>query len=131
MTRRQLGAAAAAALLLLGLAAGVQGTESSQAGGAVTVDPWKIPDHGSPYADRQAKVGDSVTFKWSGTHGVYSIPSGDCPEKFEDKAPLKEIAAPKDDGEGTVKFDQKGTRWYACPVDGHCDAGMKIKFTIS
>ena len=32
-------------------------------------------------------------------------------QKFEDKAPLKEIAAPKDDGEGTVKFDQKGTRW--------------------
>ena len=26
------------------------------------------------------QVGDSVTFKWTGTHGVYSIPDGNCPD---------------------------------------------------
>lgn len=61
---------------LLPLCAICAGTESSQAGGAVTVDPWKIPDHGSPYADRQAKA--SAAHKRQSVRG--SLPGGAaCP----------------------------------------------------
>ena len=100
-------------------------------GGNITIDPWNL---GQNYADQTSSVGSTITFKWEqATHGVYHIPSGDCPSTFQNGLNgQEEIHAPAPAPQTvTYTFSKAGTYWFACPVDGHCNAGMKFKVTVS
>jgi len=103
---------------------------SGGGGGDITIDPWTL---GQNFADRTASVGDTITFTWdSGRHGVYRIPSGNCPSTFEDgrNGQVEIQAATSGPQTVTYTFENSGTYWFACPVDGHCDAGMLFKVDV-
>ena len=53
------------------------------------------------------------------------------PQAFTDTPPLEELAAPSNGGAVTFTFRAPGNYWFACPVDGHCRAGMMIKFVAA
>ncbi|KAL4434479.1 hypothetical protein ABPG75_000920 [Micractinium tetrahymenae] len=98
----------------------------------ITIDPWTIPGGAvQPFGTRNAKVGDSAVFVFQGLHGLFQIPDGTCPQTFTDTPPLKQIMAPTNNGRATVTFTTAGNFWYACPVPGHCPAGMLIKFVVT
>jgi plastocyanin len=99
-------------------------------GADLTIDPWTL---GQNFADRTASVGDTITFTWNkGLHGVYLIPSGDCPSSFDESQNGQTEIQAAASGPQTVTytFDDSGTYWFACPVDGHCDAGMLFKVDV-
>lgn len=52
-------------------------------------------------------------------------------QTFTDVAPLEEVAPPTSGGSVTYRFRSAGMYWFACPVDGHCEAGMLIKFVAA
>ncbi|KAL4419080.1 hypothetical protein ABPG77_002221 [Micractinium sp. CCAP 211/92] len=125
---------------LLGLLLSVQASPSPSpatagsppTGQTITINPWTIPGGAvPPFGTRSAKVGDSAMFVFQGLHGLFQIPNGTCPEVFTDAPPLKQISAPTNNGQATVPFTAPGTYWYACPVPGHCPAGMLIKFVVT
>jgi plastocyanin len=99
--------------------------------GSFTIDPWML---GQNYGDRTASVGDTATFVWQqGTHGLYRLSTADCPSTFSNgQNGQLEIQAPTAGPKtATYTFQQSGTYWFACPVDGHCNAGMHFKVTVS
>lgn len=109
---------------------GAGDSDTAGGGGDLTIDPWTL---GQNFADRTASVGDTVTFTWDqGNHGVYRIPSGECPPSFEDgQNGQNEIqAAVPGPMTVTYTFEESGTYWFACPVDGHCDGGMLFKVDV-
>lgn len=62
----------------------------------------------------------------------YAPPARCCNRQvFTNTPPLEELSPPTNGGEFTFTFTQPGVFWFACPVPGHCNAGMKIKFTVS
>ncbi|KAI7843922.1 hypothetical protein COHA_002464 [Chlorella ohadii] len=97
---------------------------------------WQWPSDFNPpresYKDRQAWVGDTVNYTWTGNHGLWGIPwTGKCPESYDSsKDGYKEYSAPKNGGWASVHWDEAGDYWYACPVKGHCEAGMRQKWTV-
>lgn len=95
-------------------------------GAIIVIDPWKIQS----YPEKTAKVGDKIDFKWSGRHGVWKIPSGQCPSSFTVGNGLEEIIGATNDGSASYTFNTPGTYWFACPVSGHCDAGMVQKVIV-
>ena len=99
--------------------------------GGVTIDPWTL---GQNYAEKTATVGSTITFTWTaGTHGVYRIPDKNCPTTFANgQNEVSEVMAPTPGPTSAMfKFTEPGVYWFACPVDGHCDGGMKVKVTVS
>jgi plastocyanin len=117
---------------LSGVTGGATGTTSAITSTAegLSVNPWMLNQN---FGDQTVTVGQQITFTWpQGNHGVYVIPSRDCPTTFQDgQNGQKEIQAGVQ-GPKTVNytFEQAGTVWFACPVDGHCD-GMKFKVTVT
>lgn len=82
-----------------------------------------------PYDPLEVSVGDTVTFTWSGTHGLTMIPSGQCPVLFTgpDVTTLVDVSS---GGSYEWKAMEPGTYWFACQVPGHCLAGQVIKITV-
>lgn len=77
------------------------------------------------YDDRDANVGDTVTFKWSFSHNVYIHPSGDCTEDGSIVVGLESPAS------YTFKEEDAGkTITFACQKEGHCLGGQIIHFNV-
>jgi hypothetical protein len=97
----------------------------------ITIDPWRL---GQKYPNQSASVGDSIYFKWTGTHGVYEIPSSSCPSDFKPSSSngISVVQAAKASGTADYKFGKAGTYWFACPVNqgAHCNGGMLIKVVV-
>lgn len=111
-------------------AGGATSAITSTAGG-LSVNPWMLNQN---FGDQAAKVGDTITFTWpQATHGVYILPSGQCPSTFQDgHNGQQEIqAAAPGPKSVTYTFNAAKTYWFACPVDGHCAAGMLFKVTVA
>ena len=69
------------------------------------------------YPPMMAKVGDTATFTWQGTHGVWRTPDAACPAEFVSSPPnSQEIAPVAGGGTVTVTFDEPGTYTYVCQV---------------
>ncbi|KAH7623155.1 hypothetical protein Ndes2526B_g01570 [Nannochloris sp. 'desiccata'] len=105
---------------------------SQPASKTLAIDPWRL---GQQYPEQTASVGDVITFKWSGNHGVYRIPSGSCPSDFTATSSngISVIQAAEADGTAEYTFGSTGTYWFACPVGNgdHCNGGMIIKIVVS
>ncbi len=69
------------------------------------------------YADVNVTTGSAIRFVWPGQHGVYRIPSGNCPPQYFPGDGFQEIA-PIDAAGGNVTTEalDVGSYWYACQV---------------
>ena len=82
-------------------------------------------------------VGAFIAFQWgNATHGVYKIPSAQCPTKFQNglngmEAIQEPVNGLSSAGQILVTYIVKkpGVYYFACPVDAHCQRGMKVKVT--
>ncbi len=82
---------------------------------------WRI----TTYQPETAKVGDTITFNWSGSHDVYIHPSGTCDEDGS-------IVVGMNTGSTfTFKEDDVGDVTFACQVSSHCDAGQIVTYTVN
>jgi plastocyanin len=76
--------------------------------------------------------GDSVKWMWSGMHGVVQAKS---PAGYNSCALTPGSYIPKaaiaNGGTYTVKMGAQGTRYYYCPVGGHCSMGQKVKIVTT
>jgi hypothetical protein len=89
---------------------------------------WKI----QPYAPITVAPGDTVTFNWSGNHGVALIPTGDCPPSFSNNPAVKILGPTGPQGSPYVwNAKDTGVFWVACPVSDHCSEGQKIQITVA
>eukprot|EP00980_Cylindrotheca_fusiformis_P014448 scaffold3857_cov127-Cylindrotheca_fusiformis.AAC.5 len=79
------------------------------------------------YDDRQAAVGDTVTFTYQTNHNVYIHPTGDCSDAGA------ELVGDNQASPASYTFDESDagtTVTFACDVADHCETGQIIKFTI-
>ena len=113
-------------------AAGGGATSSTGGGKTLTISPWIL---GQNFADQTASVGDTIQFSWPANefHGVYRIPSGTCPSSFTAGQNGQESIQEPANGPQTVSytFQSAGTYWFTCPVDSHCQGGLKVKVTVT
>lgn len=81
------------------------------------------------YEPLEISVGDTVTFEWSGFHGIVEVPSGECPTNFmgPDIVTLADESA---GGSFTWEAAEPGTYWLACQVGTHCLGGQIIQITV-
>jgi len=86
--------------------------------------------NGDGYEDRNAQVGDTVEFKWSGFHNVYIHLSGTCATTIDTRILVGK--APDTSGIYTfTKADSGKSIFFACDVGSHCSSGrMGITFTV-
>lgn len=114
-----------------GTAAAGAGATTTGGGRTIAISPWEL---GQNFADQTASVGDTITFTWpSAVHGVYRIPTGECPSTFSAGQNGQESIQEPAEGPKTVSytFQTAGTYWFACPVDQHCQGGLKVKVTVT
>merc|ERR1712032_966675 len=74
-----------------------------------------------------AVVGDSIVFKWDGSHDVYTLPNQ---KAFDDC----DFTAATKLGEATgIEYKAKaaGTVFFGCKVAGHCTGGQKLALTVT
>lgn len=105
----------AAFLVLVGL--------SAVAAAETTTLAWSVQS----YDAETANVGDKVTFDFSGSgHNVFIHPSGDCDDtdaiEVGTSGPVTYTFTEDDAGKDLV---------FACEVQGHCEAGQFVKFTVA
>jgi len=85
-------------------------------------------------------VGTTLAWSWGDdVHGVYRIPTEECPNTFRDglngmEAIQEPVNGLSRSGDITVLYnlDEAGVYYFACPVGKglHCLLGMKIKVTV-
>jgi plastocyanin len=83
---------------------------------------WRI----TTYQPQTAKVGDTITFNWSGFHNVFIHPSGTCDANGS-------IEVGTSTGSSyTFTSDDVGEVVFACDVygGGHCNAGQIVTFNV-
>merc|ERR1712142_87001 len=69
--------------------------------------------------------GDTVTFKWSGTnHNVEKVTK----DVYDSCDGITETEGSP--GPFTFKAEKKGTFYFVCGVEGHCDGGQKAKIEV-
>jgi len=98
---------------------------------AIEID-WRIPgaEQLPPVTvDPSNDVASTITFKWSFTHNVYEMPS-EAAMNSCDFSGAKEIAGSSSGGSVTVDAPAAGeTKYYACEVGSHCNAGQRVAIT--
>ena len=72
------------------------------------------------------KSGESVTFKWSGTHDVYRFPS-EAAYKSCDFSSATFVSS----SSFTLTLRGAGTFYFACKVASHCKFGQKVAITLA
>ena len=86
---------------------------------------WKVPSSGFP--DETVKVGDIVTFKWTGNHNVFRHDTESCDltegTVLGSRNPQSYTFVESDVGERSV--------YFACHVGTHCSSGQHITFTVT
>merc|ERR1719420_1006354 len=100
---------------------------------AVDVD-WRIPGGNQlppvtvdPAADGAAD--ETITFKWNGFHNVYEMPS-EAAMNACDFSGAQELSPSSSGGSVTVDAPAAGeTKYYACEVGSHCNAGQRVAIT--
>ncbi|BDA41107.1 hypothetical protein COCOBI_01-7620 [Coccomyxa sp. Obi] len=102
---------------LLLLAVGISAARQLQLANPVyVIDPWAL---GMKYPPVKLAPNTVVKFNWKGLgkHGVYRIPTGECPIEFKHKPSegIIELAPITDGGEYTTMPLAPGTYWHACP----------------
>ncbi|BDA41105.1 hypothetical protein COCOBI_01-7600 [Coccomyxa sp. Obi] len=83
------------------------------------------------YPDVKLSPGGTVTFVWPGSHGVYQIPNGTCPDEFAPGNGLTELSPVVRNGKYTTPGLSAGTYWYACQVPGHCPSGQIVNVIVA
>ena len=86
---------------------------------------WPSP---APYAPRQARAGDTVTFTWSGgsAHNAMIYPSGKC---FDTQNTV--VVGAQSGASYTFRTEDVGTtKTFACSVGKHCANGQIVDFFI-
>ncbi|KAA8530111.1 hypothetical protein F0562_004820 [Nyssa sinensis] len=72
------------------------------------------------------KVGDQLVFRYSpGLHSVVELAS----ESAYKNCDIGNAVDSMNGGNDVVKLNKAGMRYFACGTLGHCDQGMKVKFT--
>ncbi|CAL8466612.1 g6148 [Coccomyxa elongata] len=96
------------------------------------INPWSL---GRTYPPVNVAAGSSVRFIWPSTtrHGLYQIPSGQCPQSFTPTPSNGIVALVKaaNGGSFTTPALVPGAYWFACPVPTHCPSGMIVKVTVT
>ncbi|KAG7669572.1 hypothetical protein Ndes2526B_g05912 [Nannochloris sp. 'desiccata'] len=110
----------------------------------LTIRPWSLGQNYSrlyPGPDGLVvPVGAVLAWTWgNATHGVYRIPSEECPRTFTDglngmeaiQEPVNGLSISGRTITVTYVVEQAGVYYFACPVGGgqHCRRGMKLKVT--
>lgn len=73
------------------------------------------------YPDVNVSVGTAIKFVWPEQHGVYRIPSGNCPPQYAPGIGFEEVGPIlAGGGSATTKTLAAGTYWYACQVSLDC-----------
>ena len=96
---------------------------------AIEID-WRIPGAEQlPPVTVDPATDETITFKWSFTHNVYEMPSAAAMDSC-DFSGAKEIAGSSSGGSVTVDAPAAGeTKYYACEVGSHCNAGQRVAIT--
>nr|QOL01231.1 putative extracellular protein TR9_039 [Trebouxia lynnae] len=99
----------------------------------VTVSPWV--NH-RVYAPLSLPVGSQLNFEWNGAHGVYLIPTDQCPEPGAfPPGPNELYAASAMNSMNnilSVNLTSTGTYYFACQVGDHClEDGQKLVVTVT
>ncbi|OAY31709.1 stellacyanin [Manihot esculenta] len=91
---------------------------------------WTIPPNNSVefYEDwannKTFQIGDSVLFKWNGTHTATEVFSE---EEYENCTKTGIILATSG---VSVLLNANGTRYFVCSVGTHCEQGMKVEIKV-
>ncbi|KAL3155077.1 hypothetical protein ABBQ38_011141 [Trebouxia sp. C0009 RCD-2024] len=97
----------------------------------VTVSPWV--NH-RVYAPLSVPLGSQLNFVWSGVHGVYLIPTNQCPAEFPPGPnELHPVSAPGSvNNMLSVNLTSPGVFYFACQVGDHCvEDGQKLIVTVT
>ncbi|KAL3141588.1 hypothetical protein ABBQ32_004830 [Trebouxia sp. C0010 RCD-2024] len=97
----------------------------------VTVSPWV--NH-VVYAPLSVPLGSQLNFVWSGVHGVYLIPTNQCPAAFPPGPnELHPVSAPASvNNMLSVNLTTPGVFYFACQVGDHCvEDGQKLIVTVT
>merc|ERR1711990_825524 len=90
---------------------------------------------GTTYSTVDAKVGDTVVFKYNSYHNVYSMASGTAYNSCDFTGATEVASTSLGGGSGSYANQYSyscaapGTAYLACQVGSHCTAGQKV--TIS
>lgn len=68
------------------------------------------------YAPITVAGGTAVRFNWAKRHGLYQIPSGQCPASFTPGNGIVALAKASNGGSFTTPGLAPGVYWFACPV---------------
>jgi hypothetical protein len=82
---------------------------------------WKV----QPYEPQSAKVGDTITFNWSGTHNVYIHPTETCDSAGSTVVGVSSGAL------YTFTSEDVGAVVFACDVSSHCEDGQIVTFNVA
>jgi plastocyanin len=117
-------------------------TRASNSYTVYEIDPWTLGEDYSSYYPNGLVVPVNAIIAWSwgnATHGVYKIPTEECPTTFQNGLNGMEAIQEPVNGLGpggakiTVSYTVKkpGVYYFACPVGSgsHCRRGMKVKVT--
>ena len=78
-----------------------------------------------PYQPQSAKVGDTITFNWSGTHNVYIHPTETCDSAGSTVVGVSSGAL------YTFTSEDVGAVVFACDVSSHCEDGQIVTFNVA
>lgn len=100
--------------------------------GKVVTEEWIL---GKTYPPQQLAVNDTIVFSWSASsfHGLFMIRDRNCPPQFIDNhnGQMEIAAAQPGPMSANYTFTSPGTYYFACPVSGHCAAGMLQEVIVS
>ena len=96
---------------------------------AVEID-WRIPGAEQlPPVTVDPAADGKITFKWNGFHNVYEMPS-EAAMNACDFSGAQELSPSSSGGSVTVDAPAAGeTKYYACEVGSHCNAGQRVAIT--
>jgi uncharacterized surface protein with fasciclin (FAS1) repeats len=96
---------------------------------AIEID-WRVPgDEPLPPVTVDPATDATITFKWNGFHNVYEMPS-EAAMNSCDFSGAQEVAPSSSGSSVTVDAPAMGeTKYYACEVGSHCNAGQRVAIT--
>ncbi len=75
----------------------------------------------------QAKIGDVLQFKWTGSHNVRPMANN----ANYNSCIFTTAALPISSFSSTYTVTQKKTYYFGCGIGNHCGQGMKIKVIVT
>lgn len=88
---------------------------------------WTIPSQTNFYEswadDKDFRVGDQLTFIWSGTHDVAVVTETD----YEGCTKVSNVSST---GPVTITLDTIGDKYFICTIGTHCQSGQKLEIEV-